>query len=210
MTHTDRPTCTVCTRPLWDAERHRYACRPCERRIADHLDQLPDLIHDLHGLLAPGSGRALDGPRTRASSEPQAPIRLHILDRIAAATATLDSWLADWHDHLEWTPPTYRADPFTEAATALRANLPWAVEQHAAVDDFAREIAELHSDATGLLDPARRARRIGHCPAPAADDPTQACGAVLRYVPGATTVTCRWCRTVWDAIDLGVALALAV
>ncbi|MEU5424217.1 hypothetical protein AB0H73_01220 [Streptomyces olivoreticuli] len=210
MTSTDRLTCTICQRALWADEWHRYACRPCERRITDQLGQLPDLIRDLHGLLTPGSGRAPHGLRVSASTEPPAPLRLDVLDRITAATAALDSWLADWHDRLQWAAPVYRSDPLTEAATALRANVPWAVEHHPAVDDFAREISELHSGVTGLVDPATRARRIGHCPAPAPDDATQACGAVLRYVPGAVTVTCRWCRTTWDALDLGAALALAV
>ncbi|MCA6090960.1 hypothetical protein LE181_02065 [Streptomyces sp. SCA3-4] len=210
MTNLIGPACTICARPLWADELHRYACRPCERRITAHLDQLPDLIHDLHGLLTPGTGPASSGPRGRAATEPSAPLRLGILDRITAATATLDSWLADWHDHLDWPPPAYRTDPLVEAAAALRTNLPWAVEKHPAVDEFAREIADLHGDATGLLDPAKRPRRIGYCPASAPDDHTQACGAVLRYIPGATTVTCRWCGTTWDAIDLGAALALAV
>ncbi|WP_367129949.1 MULTISPECIES: hypothetical protein [Streptomyces] len=210
MTDSNRPTCTICHRPLWDDERHRFACRPCERRTADHLDQLPGLIRDLHGLLIPGVRRTLDGPITRSSAEPPAPIRLDILDRITSAAAVLDTWLTDWYDHLQWSAPMYRTDPLAEAAAALRTNLPWAAECHMAIDAFAQEIADLHSDATGLLDPGKRARRIGHCPAPAPDDPAQACGAVLRYVPGAATVTCRWCRTTWDAIDLGAALALAV
>ncbi|MEW2575357.1 hypothetical protein [Streptomyces syringium] len=203
----ERTSCGICPRVLWVDEQHRYACRPCERRITEHLVQLPALVQDLHRLLIPGAHSSVGGYRARPGSKAAAPINLHVLDVITSATATLDSWLRDWHERLSWDAPAYRNDPLTEAATALRANLPWAVEQHPAVFEFAAEVAELYRTATGLLDPAKRARPIGHCPAPAADG-RHACGAVLRYVPGATTVTCRWCRTTWDALDLSAALAL--
>ncbi|MFI9204020.1 hypothetical protein [Streptomyces sp. NPDC053048] len=208
MPSTDRLTCAICPRPLWSDEQHRYACHPCEQRMADELDQLPGLITELHSLLTPGVRSSTPRLTTRTSTEPQAPLNLGILDRITATTATLDSWLTDWHDHLGWQAPTYRTDPLTEAAAALRNNLPWAVEHHPAIDDFAFEIRDLHRDTTGLINPTKRPRRVGQCPAPSPDSPS--CGAVLRYVPGATNVTCRWCRTSWDALDLGAALALAL
>ncbi|MFI9237806.1 hypothetical protein [Streptomyces sp. NPDC053079] len=205
----ERPACCICPRTLWADEQHRYACRLCEQRITAHLAQLPDLVRDLHGLLLPGVHTAAPACRTRASSEPAAPIRLDVLDVITSVTATLDSWLRDWHEHLSWDAPAYRNDPLAEAAAALRANLPWAVEEHAAVNEFAAEINDLHRTATGMLDPAKRARRIGRCPVPVLDEIGRrgTCGAVLRYVPGATTVTCPWCRATWDALDLSAALA---
>ncbi|MEU3355258.1 hypothetical protein [Streptomyces sp. NPDC037389] len=202
-----RPTCSICTRDLWSAERHRYACRPCERRIRDHLAQLPALVQDLHGLLMPGARTDAPAYRTRTCAEPPAPINLSVLDTITAVTVTLDSWLRDWHEQLAWDAPTYRKDPLGEAASALRLNVPWAVERHPAVAEFATEIGEAHRTVAGLLDPATRARRIGYCPASVEDDERHSCGAALRYVPGATTVTCSWCRTTWDALDLSAALA---
>ncbi|MEU2514326.1 hypothetical protein [Streptomyces syringium] len=205
----ERPTCAICRRTLWADEQHRYACRPCEQRLTEHLAQLPALVLDLHRLLIPGAHTNVRGYRARPGSEAAAPVNLHVLDVITSATATLDSWLRDWHERLSWDAPVYRNDPLAEAATALRANVPWAVEEHPAVDEFATEIASLHRTATGLLDPAQRARRIGHCPVTVLDEHggTRTCGAVLHYVPGATTVTCRWCRATWDALDLSATLA---
>ncbi|GGX63328.1 hypothetical protein [Streptomyces hiroshimensis] len=203
----ERPACCICPRLLWADEQHRYACRPCEQRITNHLAQLPGLVQDLHSLLLPGRHTGEPTHRNRVSTTPAAPLRLDVLDVITTATATLDSWLRDWHEHLSWHAPAYRKDPLTEAAAALRTNTPWAVERHPAVAEFATEVAELHRTVTGLLDPAKRARRIGHCPAPGPDG-QQSCGAVLRYTPGATTITCPWCRSAWDAIDLAALIAL--
>ncbi|WEB41528.1 hypothetical protein MOV08_21140 [Streptomyces yunnanensis] len=133
-------------------------------------------------------------------TESPAPINLHVLDHITKTTATLDSWLVDWHDHLGWAPPSYRTDPMAEAASALRANLPWAAEHHPAIADFMNEVTDLHRTATGLLDPAARPRRIGTCPT--ALDDSEPCGAPLRYVPGSAAITCGWCGAVWDPLDL--------
>ncbi|ANZ17470.1 hypothetical protein O1L44_16360 [Streptomyces noursei] len=198
MTESNCRACAACHRVLWADEQHRLACRPCERRTADVLSGLPEMVHELHGHLAPGTRPA--GPRVTTSAELPAPINLHVLDQIAHTIATLDSWLADWHNHLGWAPPSYRTDPLTEAATALRTNLSWAVEHHPAIGDFGNEINELHRSVTGLLDPAARPRRIGTCPTSL--DGGSACGAALRYVPGAATVGCRWCGTEWDPLDL--------
>ncbi|MEV4739808.1 hypothetical protein [Streptomyces sp. NPDC049555] len=204
----ERPTCCICPRLLWADELDRYVCRPCEQRITNHLAQLPGLVRDLHGLVLPGRHTGEPTYRNRVGMTPAAPLRLDVLDVITTVTATLDSWLRDWHEHLSWDAPAYRTDPLTEAAAALCTNTPWAVERHPAVAEFATEVAELHRTVTGLLDPAKRARRIGHCPAPGVDG-QQSCGAVLRYVPGATTITCSWCRTTWDTLDLSAALAAA-
>ncbi|MFB7630676.1 hypothetical protein ACFC0M_06980 [Streptomyces sp. NPDC056149] len=153
---------------------------------------------ELRSFLVPAS--RTDGPRVAASKEPPAPINLHVLDQITKTTATLDSWLSDWHDHLGWTPPSYRTDPLAEAANALRANLPWAAEHHPAVADFITETHELYRSAAGLLDPATRPRRVGTCPTIL--DADHACGAPLRYVVGAASITCGWCGAAWDPLDL--------
>ncbi|MFQ6194859.1 hypothetical protein [Streptomyces sp. NPDC000405] len=203
----ERPACRICPRLLWADELHRYACRPCEQRLTEHLAQLPGLVRDLRGLLLPGAHTSGPTYRSRSGRVPAAPLRLDVLDVITAVTATLDSWLRDWHETLSWDAPTYGKDPLAEAAAALRANILWAVEQHPAVADFATEVAELYRTVTSLIDPAKRARRIGNCPTPIEEEERRTCGAVLRYTPGATTITCPWCRGAWDAIDLAALMA---
>ncbi|GAA0423740.1 zinc finger domain-containing protein [Streptomyces luteireticuli] len=206
MTHgtpaPERPACVICTSTLWTTERGRYACRLCERRIAGHLDDLPALVRDLHALRIPGTNGRRTAVRSSGKPESPAPVRLHILDLIDLTKATLVGWLSDWHDLLGWAAPTYWSDPLTEAATALRRNLPWAVESHAAVDEFAREIHDLHRDVIGLVNPATRARPVGKCPTVKEGGP---CGATLRYAPGALSIRCAWCGTLWDALDLSTA-----
>ncbi|MFE7609232.1 hypothetical protein [Streptomyces celluloflavus] len=192
MTDHDRPTCVVCHHALWHTEQHRYACRPCEQRLAEQLTDLPGLIAHLHTLLTPHTGAP--GPRVTATKEPPAPLDLGVLDQITGTTAVLDTWLTDWHDRLGWSPPTYHADPLTEAARALRLNLPWAVENHPAMDDFATELRDLHHQATATLDPPERTIPAGTCPTVTEDSP---CGTALRIAPGDTVIHCPKCATQW-------------
>lgn len=180
----DTPTCVVCHRDLWHTEHHRYACRPCETRTAEQLNGIPRPVSDLEDMLAPGARfRADSGGRGPSRVHSPMPCDIDVLSLLAPGgiIAGLDTWVRDWCDRLEWSVPAYRVRPIDEAAAFLRRNLPWAVECHPAVDEFATEISDLVREVTAITDPPDRALRLGHCPqcaAATASEPRPPAGLV--------------------------------
>lgn len=186
----ESPNCTVCPRELWEDELGRYACKPCQRRIDDHLAALAGprgLYARLCLRMEPGARAA--GPRVTGSSGAPIPANLTALDLTAGGglVSTLEAWVADWASYGLATRGTggrlqHRVD---QAVATLRLNLPRAVERHPALDECAREIRDIRRTCAALVDGGRPPIRIpGNC----AD-----CGQGFRYVLFDDSADCPSC-----------------
>ena len=171
-------TCIVCARELWEDELGRYACKPCERRIDDRLAA----IAGPYGLYARLCLRMEPGAHTggeivSGSSSPSIPANLQILDLTASGglIGTLESWVEDWASCGLAARGTggrlqHRID---QAIGTLRLNLPRAVERHAALDEFAREINSIYRTCTALVEGGREpVKATATC---------QACGSPFKF-----------------------------
>lgn len=171
-------SCTVCSRDLWDDESGRYACTPCERRIGDRLAAIGGprgLYARLCLRMEPGAHSV--GECVSGSSTPSIPANLLILDLTAAGgiIGTLEAWVEDWASYGLATIGTggrlqHRID---QAIGTLRLNLPRAVERHAALDEFAREIDGIHRTCSALVEGGREPVR--------ASATCRACGSSFRF-----------------------------
>ncbi|AJP04759.1 hypothetical protein TU94_28250 [Streptomyces cyaneogriseus subsp. noncyanogenus] len=166
------PACTICLGPLYEHELTHQACRPCADRVDRDLHALagPDgLYARLASSLRPGSGSG--GPVVSGSRTPPAPVRLDPLSLAArgGVVTILQTWLVDWHEILGYRHPRWEGDlqqQCDQVVQRLRVLLPWAAEQHAAFDEFARELATLVRQcraATGGEKPPRRIGVACHC-----------------------------------------------
>lgn len=111
----------------------------------------------------------------------------------------LSAWESDWRDLLGWagTPSRGRIELAVAGhVTFLRNNLPWCVDQHSAVGEFAGEIGDLYRTCSTEIDGPSDTRPIGYCPTILDDDTP--CGARLYANPYAPTIRCRACGTSWE------------
>ncbi|NUP48995.1 MAG: hypothetical protein HOW97_17070 [Catenulispora sp.] len=186
--------CTICRRPTDDRNPIRH--QRCAERLRADLADIPGHYALMGAVLAPGTaggGAHVSGTRTAPL-----PVRLEPLSLRARGgmVTVLALWEADWRELRELTP-AMRGTSATDLAAivlSLRAHLPWAIENHGAVDEFAREVRDLLHQcraAAGLLPSMMR---IGDCPA---QDDDQPCGAALYADPMADVIRCRKCRTTW-------------
>ena len=147
----------------------------------------------------PGSSAGGEGAPKRV--EAPLPARLGPLSLRGAGgiVGVLAAWESDWRDQLGWSklPPRGRIEVAVEGhVTFLRNNLLWCVDQHPAVDEFAREIAELHSTCRTEIDGPPDTRPIGYCPTML--DDMAPCGARLFANPYAPVIRCRYCGSSWE------------
>ncbi|MFD5027034.1 hypothetical protein [Streptomyces sp. NPDC058373] len=174
MTTTVTTACVVCLSALWQDEVGRLACRRCTLRISDDLAALPGLYVQLGGALMPGSGAG--GPAVSGSRTAPLPLRLAPLSLAAkgGVVTVLQQWVEDWHSCLEYEAPTWKGDLTAQchaAVARLQLLLPWAVESHPAVDDFADEVRQTRAECEQAITRERRGRTVAvACP----------CGASLR------------------------------
>ncbi|MER6098381.1 hypothetical protein ABT154_21485 [Streptomyces sp. NPDC001728] len=163
----DLPTCTCCRRDLRDYEAGRYACTPCEDRIAVHLGAIPGLFERLDDHLARGSAI---GPAVSGSKAAPAPCRIDVLNlRTAAgpALAPLETWVRDWAEggYAEIGERGSSVARVTHACRTLRFNLSQAVARHEALDEFAGEVAAVWRTLSRIVDGDTPPRRIAvTCP----------------------------------------------
>lgn len=174
----ESPNCLVCTREMWEDELGRYACKPCQRRIDDRLAAISGpygLYARLCLLMEPGGFTG--GESVSGSSTPSIPANLLVLDLTAAGgiIGTLEAWVADWASYGLATVGSggrlqHRID---QAIGTLRLNLSRAVERHAALDEFAREIDGIHRTCSALVDGGREPVKAGAI--------CRACGTGFRF-----------------------------
>lgn len=193
------PRCICCHSLLFADELGRQACFRCEDRTGEHLAQLagPEgLYARLSGSLAPG--RAGSGPSVSGSRTAPLPLRLEPLSLMArgGVVTILQTWLVDWHELLGWTYPRFEGDlrqQCDQVVARLRANLPWAAEQHPAFDEFAREVAHVEGacrrQVTGER-PERRVTVVCHC------------GQPLRVTVSTPGARCRSCDAQYGHDDV--------
>ncbi|WP_255951586.1 hypothetical protein [Streptomyces odontomachi] len=199
MTDALTPACTICHRALWQDELAAYACRLCTERIDRDLRTLagPEgLYARLSLVLAPGRGA--DGPAVSGSRTAPLPVRLEPLSLQArgGVVTVLQTWLIDFHERLAYRHPRWEGTlqgQLDQAVARLRVLLPWAAEQHEAVDEFAREVATLRRQCEGQLSGEPAPRRV----------PVQCgCGHVLRITLDTTGARCPGCETQYGHAEL--------
>jgi len=191
--------CTICRRPL-NLDREQTRHQRCADRLRTNLTELPGLYALMGAVLAPGTA----GDRSRVSGTRTAPlpVRLEPLSLRARGgiVTILATWEVDWRDLRGLTEANRGTSERDLSAIVLwlRAHLPWAIEEHAAVDEFAAEVRDIVRQcraAAGLLPSMMR---IGACPALVGDT---ACEAALYADPMAKEIRCRcgarWGRGQW-------------
>lgn len=187
----ESPDCIVCARELWEDEAGRYACKPCQRRLDDHLAAIAGpagLYARLCLRIQPGAHT----PETRVSgSSGGAPIppNLQILDLTAngGLVSLLEQWVADWASYgLAATGTGGRLQHRVDQAVAtLRLNLPRAVTRHPALDECADEIGAIRRTCAALVEGGRPPVTVrGNC---------YDCGHPLKYGLFDGSADCRHC-----------------
>lgn len=171
----------------------------CRARLDGRLAVLPGAWRALAVFLVPGSTGDRNGRPSRV--EAPLPVRLDVLDlRARGGIQRLAEWERDTRDLLGWSPPPFRGtveQTVTGTVTFLRNNLLWLCDQHPAVRDLDREVAEITAEIRSIVDPvdpADRPRRLGYCPT-LLDGVL--CGAVISLAPGRSSAACRWCGSDW-------------
>lgn len=193
------PTCTACSRQLWENELDRRACRMCQRRADQNLEALagpPGLYAALAAALAPGAGSS--EARVSGSRSAPLPLRLEPLSLSArgGVVTVLQTWLVDWHEQLRWAHPRWQGDlqeQLDQVVHALRANLEWAATEHSAFGDFAAEVGTLVRSCRRQVTGEKPERRISvACP----------CGNVLRITISTPGTRCGGCSTQYARADV--------
>ncbi|MET7924764.1 hypothetical protein ABZT43_12360 [Streptomyces sp. NPDC005349] len=190
------PHCTICHRGLFADELGHHACRPCTRRIDEHLAAIPGLYARLSGALAPGSGSG--GPAVSGSRTAPLPLRLEPLSLAArgGVVTVLQTWLIDWFELLGFRHPRWEGglqDQCDDVVDRLRINLPWAAASHPAVDEFAREISQLRRQCETQVTGERPPRRVRvACP----------CGQPLAFTLDTLGLRCPNCQTQYGHSEL--------
>ncbi|MEV1006112.1 hypothetical protein [Streptomyces sp. NPDC049881] len=196
-TRDETPACLLCDDALPDGETDRQACTTCQARLARQLRALPALYHDLAHALRPGPGAP--GPRVTGggSTYGQAPVNEGALDLRAwgGMVSALQAHEDDWRRVLKAAPAPARGSvegALTAAVEFLGAHLWWACQSYPHVDGLANDVRQLRAAALSILSPPTGdSTRLGPCPAQYEDGTL--CGATLRYIRGADSITCRRC-----------------
>lgn len=190
--------CTICRRPTDDRDpiRHQH----CADRLRTNLTDIPGLYALMGAVLTPGAvggGAHVSGTRTAPLPVRLEPLSLRARGGIITVLAT---WEADWRETRGMSAAMRGIGERDLGAIVLwlRAHLPWAIEHHAAVTEFADEVRDIVQQcraAAGLLP---HMMRIGYCPALVGE---QTCGAALYADPTAEAIRCRcgarWGRGQW-------------
>jgi hypothetical protein len=188
--------CTICQRPTDDRDPVRH--QRCAERLAADLRAIPGHYALMGAVLAPGTaggGAHVSGTRTAPLPVRLEPLSLRASGGLVTVMAT---WEVDWRETRGLTAAVRGTGERDLAAIVLwlRAHLPWAIESHPAVDEFATEVRDLLrqcKSAAGLLP---KMMRIGDCPA-VAEGEDEPCGTALYADPLGQKVQCRKCGGVW-------------
>lgn len=184
--------CPICRR---SAETVHPACA---KRLNRRLSDLPALYALMAAVLEPGTAA---GARVSGSRTPPLPVRLEPLNLRAPGgiVTILATWELDWREARGFTDGPERGNSTADLAAIvmfLRAHLPWAIEHHQAVAEFACEVGDLTASCYAAAGLRSDSMRIGTCPTMLADD--QPCATALYADPYADAIRCRRCRATWS------------
>jgi hypothetical protein len=197
--------CGLCERDL----EHGYLCPGCALATAERLDRMPKLWTALEAFLTPGSGRSPQYGRTRPTEAPLPVVESVLSLRAAGGIAgVLEDWRTLMQEDRGWGAPVIEPNigrRVVVAARALSINLDWIAARWPLAGTMAGEVRELERAVLSIVDPEdpeerrKRGTRIGYCVAQFPGG--EVCGAVLRSYPGEASLTCQWCRTVYEPKD---------
>ncbi|WP_405710045.1 hypothetical protein OG264_16000 [Streptomyces xanthophaeus] len=177
-----------------------YLCPRCRASTAGRLTRLPALYRLLEPELQPSASAPSYG-RTSLVEAPM-PVSCEVLTLRGPGgiVGVLEDWWAAMQASRAGSPPvisgTYE-DRVQTAARRLVFHLDYIVDWEQA-GSLATEIRHLDEAALAIVcprDTTAQGTRIGPCPA--ATTIGTLCGATLRLMPGATTVTCPWCEVTY-------------
>jgi hypothetical protein len=185
------PRCVICPRQLLDHEAGRFICTPCEQRIDSDLRKIAGpsgLYARLCLRIQPGQSGS--GPAVSGTPGRGAPVNLEILNLTAngGIVSTLETWVEDWSTYGlgiqgDGGRLQYRVD---QAAGTLRRNLTRAASRHPALDECAREIAQIVRQAQAIITGEKKPIPIPvACP----------CGTVTSITLNSDGFECRTCQT---------------
>lgn len=185
--------CVLCAvyRPSAQPRRpnNPLACDPCREHLAGDLAGIPDAYAAVDAQPARGMSEIL----TRVF-ESKPPLNINALSLLGPGTqtplATLDFWAQDWAGYLEQAVPVVAV---TTLSLWLAARLPWACDQHPAIDDFARDIRELAGQLRAF-EGADRGEYVGRCPRLIG---ISRCNTQLYVDPYVDEIQCRRCKQQW-------------
>ncbi|WP_275558516.1 hypothetical protein [Streptomyces sp. 5-6(2022)] len=196
------PTCTACSRDLWETEAGRQTCRPCETRTSERLGELVALHQQINTSAALMRGARRGGAPTSGSRTPPIPPRLEVLSLTSAGgVATRLRDIEDsWRKALGWTVAPWRGSPGEAVPDHVRFlinNLPWACDAYESVGQDVEEIRRLHAECKQALSHDRKPGRVnvGHCPTLIDKHP---CGAQLTASAATSRIRCGTCGSQWD------------
>jgi hypothetical protein len=198
------PRCVICPRQLLDHETGRFICLPCEHRIDQDLRKLAGpagLYARLCLRIQPGRGG--DGPAVSGTPGRAMPCNETVLTMTAngGLVSTLETWVEDWATYgLARCSTGGRLQHRVDVAVGtLRLNLTRAASRHPALDECAREIAQIVRQAEAIISGERAPRRIPvTCP----------CGTVRSVTLDTDGFECRGCGAEYghsEALRLTVA-----
>lgn len=205
--------CTHCPRLLHASELHRQACRVCEDRATEHVQQLPLLYRQLEAALQPGR---TGGNAGRASSGRTAPLPVALQPFNLRGPGGIVSMLLGieqrWRIQLDWEYLPQRGGyeaTLAGCAQVIVNNLPWACDKYEDVAADLMLIASLHAQATSVVTGERDVRvPIGTCPT-VNEGTGVACSQPLKVSPWAPSIRCGGCGTQWrreEWLRLGAAM----
>lgn len=205
--------CVVCPvyRPVSKPRLPDFApvCTPCRDRVTSELGQIPDLYALIPASLEPGTGTGVKVSGTRTAP---IPVRLEALNLLVGAPGhvadgngdqhgpippivVLDQWVADWLTY-PWSRSDHAPVPTISTLTGwLLLRLDDALDQHPAIDDFAREIRDTLRAIRAVTEPQRTGEYIGKCPAKLRDE--SRCNTRLYADPYLDQVACSRCGSTW-------------
>ena len=193
--------CRICNR---EHKSGFMLCGGCSIRLRQRLADLPALHKEAHYCLQPQRG----GHGTN-TGEMTIGVNISALDFVAgqAILNTLHEWEKVIRAERNLSPVALvPKQPTVEAEVAFTvrfhlSHLDWTLEQEW-VDEFAREIAEIHS--TGMTAARRFLDPVKRIPCPATNDDGSTCNSLIA-VKGddlLEPVTCKKCKSSWTPARL--------
>lgn len=173
--------------------RTPQCCDGCRDRLSTDLTALPDAyaaigIDPVHGT---------SEIRSRAY-ESKPPLNINALSLTGPGEVTplavLDFWAQDWAGYLEQAVPDLGVYSLT---LWLAARLPWACDNHPAIDDFAEDLREITGQLRAFAN-RDRGERVGNCPRAYG---TERCNNPLFVDPYVNEIQCTRCKQTWKRRD---------